>query len=444
MSVVRNILAALICASSVTLIWDGLLLKGCVAGVAAIALALTARSMRPGETQFLISVIPLPLLVAAIPALWIALQSLPLGLLAHPIWKSAANALHRPIAGSFSIDPAISLLTLGFYLSLIAIAFVSAAVAVDRQRAESLLLALMFGAVTISMIVIVQHIFSLATWRIFSAQAVDCVSLGTIIATSNCLCAIERYESRNTTQAKKWSMQQMFILSIAALTICAIACALSANRAIAFATGYGLFCLLGHWIVRRFALGWGSIGGLTAGGLGIAVLLVAAYPTHHDVSVQLAYAQDSQPSDLALNQRMLDDTPLVGTGAGTFAALVPIYRQINDAESIAGAATTAAQQSVELGKPMFSLIVIASVAFLIILLRASLRRGRDSFYSAMGGSCLITLLLLVFIDASSLATATGVFIAAILGVAFAQSRSRIGRTTELLKALTAAVADVAS
>lgn len=439
MSVVRNILIALICASSVTVIWDGPLLKGCVAGVAAIALALTAGSMRPGETEFLISVIRLPIVAAAIPAVWIALQLLPLGILAHPIWKSTIAALHRPIAGSISIDPAASLLTLGFYLSLIAISFVSAAAAVDRQRAETVLFALMFGSMTISLIVIVQHIFS---WQTFSARAIDCVSLGTIIATANCMYAIERYERRNTPQAR-WSMQRMFIFSIAALAICGIACALSANRAIAFATGYGLFCLFCYWIVRRFALGLWSIGGLTAAALGVAVLLVAAYPTHHDVSAQLAYAADSQPSVLALNQRMLEDSPFVGTGAGTFAALVPIYRQIKDAQSVETAATTAAQQSVELGKPMFSLIVIASVAFLIILLRASLRRGRDSFYSAMGASCLLTLILLTFIDASSLATVTGIFIAAILGLAFAQSKSRIGHTTEQLKAVAAAVADVA-
>ena len=122
---------------------------------------------------------------------------------------------------------------------------------------------------------------------------------------------------------------------------------------------------------------------------------------------------------------------------------MPIYRQINDAPSVQSAATTAAQQTVELGKPIFGVIVVATVAFLIILLRASLRRGRDSCYSAMGGSCLLTLLLLVFVDDFLLATATGLMVAAVLGLAFAQSKSRTGRTTELLKAVAAAVADVA-
>jgi hypothetical protein len=35
-------------------------------------------------------------------------------------------------------------------------------------------------------------------------------------------------------------------------------------------------------------------------------------------------------STLALSERVLDDAPLVGTGAGTFAALASIYREIDD------------------------------------------------------------------------------------------------------------------
>lgn len=441
MLVVRNILAALICASSLSLIWDGLLLTGCVAGVAAIVLVLTARNLRPGETEFVMSVIPLPLLVAAIPAISIAIQSLPLGILSHPIWKSTAVALHRPIEGSISIDPAASLITLGFYLCLIAIAFVSAAVAVDRQRAETLLFALVIASVISSLIVIVQYFSWLNAWRVFSARAVDCVSLGAIIAATNFIDVIERQARRAGTRAGWWIRRML--PSVAALAICSVAFALSANWAIAFATAYGLFALLSHWIIRRLALGLWGVGGFAAGALGIAAILVAAYPAHREVSVQLAYARESQPSVLAFNQRMLDNSPFVGTGAGTFAALAPIYRQFNDAPSVQTAATTATQLTIELGKPAFGLIVVATVVLLIVLLRASLRRGRDSGYSAMGGSCLLTLLLLAFMDASALATATGLLVAAVLGVAFAQSKSRIGRTTEMLKAVAVAVADVA-
>ena len=226
--------------------------------------------------------------------------------------KVTAAALHRPIEGSISIDPAASLLTLGFYLSLIAVAFVSAAVAVDRQRAETLLIALMFASITISLIVIVHTYSPWTLGTLFRHELSIASASGTIIAATNFMYAIERRPRRANTRAR-WSMLQTLIPSMAALAICGVACALSANQAIAFATGYGLFCLLCHWIIRRFSLGLLGIGGLAAGALGIAVLLVATYPTHQNMSAQLTYAQDLQPSVLALNQRILEDSPLVGT-----------------------------------------------------------------------------------------------------------------------------------
>ena len=106
------------------------------------------------------------------------------------------------------------------------------------------------------------------------------------------------------------------------------------------------------------------------------------------------------------------------------AALAPIYREIDDPPSGPVAATTAATFAIELGKPMLWLITLAAAAFSIFLFRASLHRGRDFFYSAMGGSCLITLLLLAFTNAGLLGTATELIFAAAIGLAVAQSKSR--------------------
>ena len=125
----------------------------------------------------------------------------------------------------------------------------------------------------------------------------------------------------------------------------------------------------------------------------------------------------------AISERVLDDAPLVGTGAGTFAALAPIYRQIDDPPFRSVASTAAATLAIELGKPMLWLVAAATVVAIIALLRASLQRGRDSFYPAMGGSCLITLLLLAFVNAGLLATPASLIAAATLGLAFAQSKS---------------------
>jgi hypothetical protein len=177
-------------------------------------------------------------------------------------------------------------------------------------------------------------------------------------------------------------------------------------------------------IIRRFALGKFGITAVAAPALGAAILLLAYHPAERSTSVLLAFAGASSPSLIALTERVLDDAPLVGTGAGTFAALAPIYREIDDLPPNSVAATAAAAFAIELGQPILWLMAVATVGSLIILLRASLQRGRDSFYPAMGGGCLVTLLLLVFTNASLLGTATGLIAAAVLGLGFAQSKSR--------------------
>ena len=52
------------------------------------------------------------------------------------------TALGHLVAGRISVDPGASVLALGQYLSVLAVAFLSAAVAVDRHRAETVLFAL--------------------------------------------------------------------------------------------------------------------------------------------------------------------------------------------------------------------------------------------------------------------------------------------------------------
>ena len=120
------------------------------------------------------------------------------------------------------------------------------------------------------------------------------------------------------------------------------------------ATGYGILALACVLIIRRYALGIFGITAIAAPALGAAILLLAYHPAERSTSVLLAFAGASSPSLFALSERVLDDAPLVGTGAGTFAALAPIYRETESPNSVA--ATAAAAFAIELGKPMFWLI----------------------------------------------------------------------------------------
>jgi hypothetical protein len=187
-----------------------------------------------------------------------------------------------------------------------------------------------------------------------------------------------------------------FVACSAALAICGAAVMLGTTHEVLIATGYGILVLACVTISRRFGLGLLGIVGMVVPAFGMAILLVAAHPAERGTSVPLAFAGAASPSLTALSERVLDDAPLVGTGAGTFAALAAIYREIDDPPPNSVAATAAPTFAIELGKPMLWLIAAATAGSIFILLGASLQRGRDSFYPAMGGSCLITLLLLSF------------------------------------------------
>ena len=134
------LLALFVLGSPIFLIFDGSIAYGVVAAITAVLVAIVGLRMRPGEAGFLSSLILPVAIVAAIPALVIVIQLIPLGSMgiANPIWQSAAAALSRQILGSITVDPGATLISLVRYISVVAIAFVAAAVG---NRSSSRLLA---------------------------------------------------------------------------------------------------------------------------------------------------------------------------------------------------------------------------------------------------------------------------------------------------------------
>jgi hypothetical protein len=424
-SKVRLIVVLLICASPGVLLWDGLIAQGLVAGIVAAGLVLTARALRPGEAEFLISIIRPAAALAAVPALWILLQALPFGFLANPIWTSAKLALGRSIAGSISVDPAASIIALGQYLTLGAVAFLSAAVAADRVRAEWLLFAMTGVGVVFALLLMAHGLFSpvLEFSTFMNAQAADCAAMGAVIAGVACMRSLERYESRHgRSHGSVPTLLWTLAASGVALVLCVAAVIFEEPPEVLFATACGVVIIGWIIVVRRFRLGaWGVVPFVVVVS-SVALLVFSTHPVERGQSALLAFAASS--SEAVVSQRMLKDAPLVGTGAGTFAALIPVYRAIDDPPGSSEAATAAATFAIELGRPLLWLFVLAIAASTLIFLRAALLRGRDSFYPAMGGGCLVTLGLLIFMNAGLLGNATGLIVAVMFGLSTAQSKSR--------------------
>jgi hypothetical protein len=423
----RLLLVALICASPAVLFFDGPIVRGILAGVTAVGIAIVSRTMRPGETQFFLSFATRAAIIVAIPALWILIQVLPLPFLAHPIWTSAETAIGHPIRGAISIDIGASVMALGFYLTIVAVAFWSAAVAVDRQRAEWILFSLMTATALIAITVVTtNHLGLPSKASVFEwAQGIDCVAMGVLIAAAAGIRTLERYETRRASPGRSASaLIRTFAACAIALVICVAVLFMSAPIGTLVATGFGVVSLASVVLIRRLGLGSWGIAAIALPVVAIAGFLAASEPRLRTESFTLAFATEAPASLTSMSQRILADAPLRGTGAGTFAAIAPIYRDIEDQTAVFAAPTAAAAIAIELGRPILWLIVATTAGAIYVLLRASLRRGRDSFYPMAGASCLITLLILSFMNSETLGTAIAMIGAATVGLAIAQSKSR--------------------
>ena len=73
-----------------------------ISAILAMALAFAARTIRPGQADHFFSLARPVAVVAAIPAVWILVQILPLEIagVSNPIWDSASVGIGHPIRGS--------------------------------------------------------------------------------------------------------------------------------------------------------------------------------------------------------------------------------------------------------------------------------------------------------------------------------------------------------
>jgi hypothetical protein len=426
----RLILVALICASPAVLLFDGPITYGLVAAAAVSGMLILLRTMRPGEIAFFLSIARPVALLAAVPALWMLIQVLPLGVLANPIWNSAEAAVSHPIIGAISIDIGATVMALGQYLTLIAIVAWSAAVAVDRQRAEWTLFSLMLATAVIALTAVVTELIgstapSTAPALLARTQSVDCAAMGIVIAGAAAIRTLERYETRHAHPDRSVTiLMGTFAACAAALTICVVALMLGATANVLIATGYGVAGVVAVVFIRRLGFGpWGVLA-IVLPGVALATFLAASNPALGTKNFSLIFATQAPESLVGTTQRILADAPLWGIGAGTFSAMAPIYSNIDEATPMAGAPTVAAATAVELGSPLLWFILVTTIGAIVVLFRAALQRGRDSFYPTAGAGCLLTLLFLGFVNAGLLGMAAAIIAAATVGLAFAQSKSR--------------------
>jgi hypothetical protein len=413
---------------------DGPLALGLWAAVSAVALIVCAGTLRPTEARHFGTLVRPLAIVATIPAIFMIYQALPLPnvfRVNNTIWQSVAAALNRSLAGSISIDTGSTLLSLCRYLAWLAVGFLAGAITIDRQRAEWVLFAATFAATLIAALLIANDIAGFA-WldashnEVARGAALDIGVLGSILSIACAVRAYERFETRRMGNGpSSQRLGSSLLVCLSAFTVCAVSVALAEGINTPIAAAAGLTTLLGVTLIRR--IGLGRVGALIA----LAVVLVIAGEIAAARLGQggpgpdftLRFAAPSSPAS-AITERMLVDSSWTGTGAGTYHSLVPIYRGPTDTAGDLDPPSAAAEVAIELGRPLLWLELLFSCVVVVMLFRAALRRGRDSFYPAAGSAALVALLISAFGNDGLFESSVLIIAAVIIGLAVAQSRSR--------------------
>jgi hypothetical protein len=423
-SIAFYLLMALLVGAPALAFVDGALTYGVLAIVAAVSLGLVSIRMQPGEAAHFARLARPLLLLISPPVIWIVLQLVPAGPLAHPIWQSASAALGEPSWGSISVDPGATLLALGHFLTSVGIGVATMALTIDRRRAELCLLVLTMVTSLMALTIILHDLggftflgeLGQGVRASYDAAAAVAVVLGLTAADL----AVERFETRRQAGMTLPRLIERLAFALETVLVSAIAVAYFQTDALwiaplAGAATFGLVVML-----RRINVGpWVGLGVAAAAAAALAMAIVGSGGFDKS-EVALRFARPSV--EATATARVLDDAPLLGTGAGTFAAVHALYpdRQAASART----STAGAILSVEFGRPFFWLAGFLAVALAGVLVRGAFARGRDSFYAAAAGACVVVMLLQALRDASLLGPAMTVLAPITIGLGLGQSVSR--------------------
>lgn len=423
MSIAFSLLLACIVLASGLAIHDGPAARSFIEVMAALALAFAGLSARAHDVNLAARSTHTLKAAAAIPAIWMMIQILPTPVGAHSIWAYANEALGRQSWGHISIDPGRTILALTLYLACIALLVVAIFVARDRRRAELILSALTAITAIATLGLLLAKLGLIATASDTNGVLVGLSTLGILLSLANIVRVLERNRSEFADpEAPASSIQTTLIASVVALLVNIGGLGVAATPNSALVAIFGIVAFGSLQIIRRARLANWAVGMLVATMI-IAAALVTLwrFDATGAVSPLLNFASALSPEAISITQRLLFDARWVGTGAGTFAAAVPIYQDLGS--SLTAPPSTIALLAIELGMPMAFLVIAIAVWLTVTLYRGALRRGRDAFYPAVAAAGTIVLLGGSFCDASLTNSGVAIIASTMIGLGLTQSVS---------------------
>ncbi|WIW43666.1 hypothetical protein ML401_19280 [Bradyrhizobium sp. 62B] len=362
---------------------------------------------------------PSLVVVLAAPALWMALQAVPMpfGNLGNPIWATASAALNEPLAERITVDTTATMFSLLQYCAVLATALIAAVTALDRYRAAQLLHILLSIATIVTAMWLGKEITGVA-----GPDGSTVAVLGVLLSCATAIRAVDQVLRRSRPGTIALDPLPALSAAIIAMIVCMAALLIRANSTAVVAALLGSEILFSVFAVRRWFPGlWGTAGVLaTATIVFIATATVIPFRTNTDLTIVLS------TSSQAATERMLQDAAPAGSGAGASTVLLPIYQDPGVGDS-PERPTAAATIVIDMGWAFLFALVVAALLCASILIRRALSRAYDYVFPALGAGALIAVTILAFSDDGILGLGASLLLAALLGLAFGQSLSSAGR-----------------
>ena len=418
---VTALLCTLIGAAAPLSFFDGASTIGIVGTSASLCLVVAIFALRPGELAFVKSTVAPPLIAGLVLPLLIVVQMLPVPWWAHPVWKSAAEALGYPLSGSVSIDTGASLGALITYLAGLNASIAAAAVAVDPRRANALANAVMATSAVAALLAVAQHV-GIATWLDHSAPIIKGQSSGlvAVVLIGIPVSVASALETRDASgSALHWQRRWLLILA-AVLGTTSAAWSVGRGGAIPIAAGVALVVAI--WTARRLRIPvWSSlVVAVAIAGIGAATAIALRHP---DVPFAISFSQAPQGA-IETTQSLLADIPPLGAGAGTIEALIPTYTDWQEPASAPVIASAASVVTAEFGAVASWAILVVVAIGIYLLVAGALRRGKDWSFAAAAAAVLLTLVLAAFTLPTVLSPPAIAVLGAVVGSAVSQRVSR--------------------
>jgi hypothetical protein len=357
--------------------------------------------------------------LAVIPAIWIVFQLLPVPIGGAAIWASAGPALGRTIWSHVTVDIGDSISALWAYLALVALCATTVLLSVDRARAHTVLLAL-----NVALFVSVLLLMCVQFWSRISPGSNGSVNFSDALAATSSLgliISIAASSSGGGSSIRARTSHRIF--TVASLTLCVTVLIWTYHLSTAFAAVAGLVVYALSKFTRRIGIpAWAVAAGILCiifGG--VAIISAWQEPAIGISSPWLRYTSNTANIDVA--KRALGDAGALGTGAGSYRSLLPIYADLGT--DITRPPNTAVALAVQLGWPFATLACLLVILLFGVFIQATLSRRRDAEYAATSAACLVGVLIEAFCDASLLNyPGIAAAITIIVGVGIAQGFRR--------------------